>query len=100
MRIFVGNLSFQMSQEELLALFSAESGVASADIITDRENNRSRGFGFVDMPDADEAKKAMASLNGRDVGGRTLIVTEAEERRQHGDDQGKNRRPPSHRDRY
>ena len=95
MRIFVGNLSFQTSEEALRALFSAEGEVASAQIITDRDSQRSRGFGFVDMPNDAEAKNAISALNGREVEGRPLTVNEAEERRQRGAD-----RPPSRRDRY
>jgi len=80
MNIYVGNLSFQTGDAELRAAFEAHGEVASASVITDRETGRSRGFGFVEMPSAEQAKAAIAALNGTDLGGRTLNVNEARPR--------------------
>ncbi len=77
MRLFVGSLPFELSEEELQKLFSAHGQVASTKIISDRETGRSRGFGFVDMPNDAEAQAAMAALNGSAVGGRQIVVNEA-----------------------
>ncbi len=80
MRIFVGNLSFNTSDNELRNAFSPYGEVDSAQVVTDRETMRSRGFGFVDMPDNDAAQQAIASLNGSDLQGRALNVSEAKPR--------------------
>ncbi|HPD14149.1 MAG TPA: RNA-binding protein [Planctomycetota bacterium] len=80
MNIYVGNLSFQTGDAELRAAFEAHGEVTSASVITDRETGRSRGFGFVEMPSAEQAKAAIAALNGTDLGGRTLNVNEARPR--------------------
>lgn len=80
MNIYVGNLSFQTGDAELRAAFEAHGEVTSASVITDRETRRSRGFGFVEMPSAEQAKAAIAALNGTDLGGRTLNVNEARPR--------------------
>lgn len=77
MKLFVGNLSFQTTQEELLQAFSAYGTVDSANILTDRDTGQSRGFGFVEMPNRKEAQNAMTSLNGTQLNGRTLNVNEA-----------------------
>jgi len=77
MRIFVGNLSFATTEEELSQLFAPYGVVERVQIIQDRETGRSRGFGFVEMPDATQAQAAMAGLNRSVLGGRTLIVNEA-----------------------
>ncbi|WP_022852073.1 RNA recognition motif domain-containing protein [Limisalsivibrio acetivorans] len=74
--IFVGNLPFNSTEDELRDLFGGYGEVISVKIINDRETGRSRGFGFVEMEDAD-AEKAMEALNERDFGGRTLRVNEA-----------------------
>ncbi len=84
MRIFVGNLSFQTTDDELLATFSQYGQVTSAQVVKDRETNRSRGFGFVDMQDDAQAKAAIAALNGKEVGGRALTVNEARARTEGG----------------
>lgn len=87
MRIFVGNLPFSMNEDELRGLFEAHGAVDSADIITDRETGRSRGFGFVEMRDDAEARKAIEALTDFQSGGRTLTVNEArprEDRRRRG----------------
>jgi len=79
-KIFVGNLSFNTSSADLETLFSEHGTCESATVVTDRETGRSRGFGFVEMSSASEADKAIATLNGRDVGGRQINVSEARAR--------------------
>jgi cold-inducible RNA-binding protein len=79
-KIFVGNLSFNTTSADLEALFSEMGTCESATVVTDRETGRSRGFGFVEMSSASEADKAIATLNGRDVGGRQINVSEARAR--------------------
>jgi RNA recognition motif-containing protein len=78
-RIYVGNLSYQTTEDELADLFAQIGEVASANIITDRDTGRSKGFGFVEMGN-DEADKAIAQLNGRELNGRALTVNEARPR--------------------
>ncbi|MCO4758230.1 MAG: RNA-binding protein [Oceanospirillaceae bacterium] len=80
MNIFVGNLSYRMQENELEAAFALHGDVQSAKIVLDRESGRSRGFGFVEMPNAVEGKAAISALNGRDMGGRSLVVNEAKPR--------------------
>ena len=80
MNMYVGNLSYEMSEENLRNEFAEYGEVKSAKIITDRETGRSRGFGFVEMNSDDEGKKAMEALNGKDFEGRELIVNEARPR--------------------
>jgi cold-inducible RNA-binding protein len=80
MRIFVGNLAWGTTEEELERLFEPYGIVDHAQIVTDRETGRSRGFGFVEMPDATAAQAALAGLNGTSLGGRTLTVNEARPR--------------------
>jgi len=75
--IFVGNLDFNTSEDEIRQLFQAFGQVDRISIMTDRETGRSRGFGFVEMANAEEGDKAIAALNGSDVGGRKLNVNEA-----------------------
>jgi RNA recognition motif-containing protein len=84
MNIYVGNLSFSTSNEDLHDAFAAHGNVESARVITDRETGRSRGFGFVEMSDKSEAEAAISALNGTDLQGRTISANEArprEERR-------------------
>lgn len=76
-KIFVGNFSFSMTEAELRALFQPYGNIESVTLVTDRDTGRSRGFGFVEMPDDDEAAKAIAGLNGQQSGGRPLTVNEA-----------------------
>ena len=80
MNIYVGNLSFDVTDATLRAAFEAHGEVTSAQIITDRETGRARGFGFVEMPSADQAKAAIAALNGTDLQGRAMNVNEAKPR--------------------
>lgn len=75
--IFVGNLNFNTSEDELRQMFEAHGQVDRVSIMTDRETGRSRGFGFVEMANAEEAERAIAALNGMQLGGRTLNVNEA-----------------------
>ena len=82
MNIYVGNLSYQMSEDELRDAFGAFGEVSSVKILMDRETGRSRGFGFVEMPNQSEAETAIAKLNGTDVGGRALRINEARPREQ------------------
>ncbi len=78
-KIYVGNLPFSASENELRELFSQHGTVESVSLITDRETGRPRGFGFVEMARAD-ATRAIQNLNGRELGGRPLRVNEAQER--------------------
>ena len=80
MRIFIGNLPWSTTEEELAQLFEPFGTVDRAQLATDRETGRSRGFGFVDMPDDAEAREAIAGLNGTEVGGRPLTVNESRPR--------------------
>ncbi len=82
--IYVGNLSFNTSEDELGELFGQFGEVSSAKIITDRDTGRSRGFGFVEMPDDAAADEAIETLNGRDFDGRALTVNEARPRENRG----------------
>ena len=75
--IFVGNLNFNTSEDDLRQAFEAHGQVDRVSIMTDRETGRSRGFGFVEMTNAEEAERAIAALNGSQLGGRTLNVNEA-----------------------
>ena len=75
--IFVGNLNFSTSEDELRQLFEAYGQVDRVSIMTDRDTGRSRGFGFVEMASNDDGEKAIAALNGSQIGGRTLNVNEA-----------------------
>ena len=77
MNIYVGNLSFDTDDAGLRAAFEAHGEVSSAQVVTDRETGRSRGFGFVEMSSAEEAKAAIEALNGTDLDGRELNVNEA-----------------------
>jgi RNA recognition motif-containing protein len=80
MNIYVGNLSRDVSETDLKQAFEAFGAVQSAAIIKDKFTGQSRGFGFVEMPNKDEADKAVAALNGKDMKGRTLTVNEARPR--------------------
>ena len=80
MNIYVGNLSYRMSDGELREVFESYGEVSSARIINDRETGRSKGFGFVEMPDDNAANTAIEALNGKEVSGRNLRVNEARPR--------------------
>ena len=79
-RLFVGGLPFSATDDELQSLFAAHGTVASARVITDRETNRSKGFGFVEFENDDEGKAAEKALNNSELGGRTITVNEARPR--------------------
>ena len=74
-RLFVGNLSYSLSQEEMADLFAQYGTVESAKILTDRETGRSKGFGFVEMASPEEAQECIAKLNGYDLQGRKVSVS-------------------------
>jgi len=93
MNIFVANLNFKVQEEELREIFEAYGEVESARIINDRSTGRSKGFGFVEMPNAEEAEKAINELNNSEVDGRNLVVKVAEERKTE-ERRFTNRRPP------
>ena len=81
MRIYAGNLSYNTDSEELRTLFGEFGSVDSAEVIIDRGTNRSKGFGFVEMGDQEQARAAIRAWNGKDVGGRGINVSEARPRR-------------------
>lgn len=80
MNIYVGNLPYGLDRDELRNVFSAYGEVASARIVMDRETNKSKGFGFVEMPDDAQAKAAIEALNGSEISGRKAVVNEARPR--------------------
>lgn len=80
MNIYVGNLSFDVKEENLQAAFEAYGQVASATIVRDKYSGQPRGFGFVEMPDANEARTAIANLNGKELLGRQMNVNEVRPR--------------------
>ncbi len=84
MRIYVGGLPFQTDDAQLTQMFSAYGEVTEAKVITDRDSGRSKGFGFVEMKDAEAGKKAIEELNQADLGGRTITVNEARPMEQRG----------------
>jgi RNA recognition motif-containing protein len=91
MNIFVGNLSYTATEDDLRDAFEQYGRVDSARIISDRETDRSRGFGFVEMPDDQEARAAIEALDGNSIGGREVKVNEARPREDRG---GGGSRPP------
>jgi RNA recognition motif-containing protein len=80
MNIFVGSLPFSLEEAELKGFFEEYGEVTSARIITDKFSGRSKGFGFIEMPNAEEAQKAIEELNGAEVDGRTIVVNESIEK--------------------
>jgi RNA recognition motif-containing protein len=91
MNIYVGNLDHETTDDQLREAFEAFGEVASATVIKDKYSGESRGFGFVEMPDRKEAQAAIAEMNGKELGGRTLNVNEARPRSQRGGDRGGDR---------
>ncbi|MBN2025235.1 MAG: RNA-binding protein [Actinobacteria bacterium] len=81
MKIYVGNLSYSTSSEDLRTLFEEFGSVDTAEVVMDRNTNRSRGFGFVEMSSGEEANAAISAINGKDVDGRPLNVSEARPKR-------------------
>ena len=84
MRIYVGNLSYNVADEQLHAAFSAHGQVDSATVLKDKFTGESKGFGFVEMPNQSEAQAAIATLNSTDLGGRNINVNEARPRTEGG----------------
>jgi RNA recognition motif-containing protein len=84
MKIYVGNLPFQTTEDELRGMFEQHGEVSSASLVMDRETGRPRGFGFVEMQNDEQARAAMTALNGANVGGRDLVVNEARPREDRG----------------
>ncbi len=80
MNIYVGNLPYSTDRDELRAVFEQYGEVSSARVVTDRETGRSRGYGFVEMPNAEQARAAIEALNGNEIGGRKAVVNEARPR--------------------
>lgn len=80
LNIYVSNLPYRLSNEELRDIFAAYGEVSRVKIVKDKDTNRSKGFGFVEMPNDDEGKRAIAELNDKDIGGRALRVNEARPR--------------------
>jgi len=76
-KLYVGGLAYETTEEQLKEAFAELGEVTSVSIINDRDSNRSKGFGFVEMSKAEDAQKAIASLNGKDLGGRKLTVNQA-----------------------
>jgi RNA recognition motif-containing protein len=79
-KLYVGNLNYSVSDSDLMKMFEPYGTVESAQVIMDRDTNRSKGFGFVEMKTDEEAQAAIAALNGQDSGGRALTVNEARPR--------------------
>ena len=84
MKLYVGNLAFQTSNDDLQQLFAQAGTVESASIVEDRDTGRSRGFGFVEMASAEEGRAAIEQFNGKEVNGRSLTVNEARPREDRG----------------
>jgi RNA recognition motif-containing protein len=80
-KIYIGNIPFSSTEDELRALFERHGGVASVNVITDRDTGRPRGFAFVEMDDASAADDAIRALDGSELGGRSIRVNEAQDRR-------------------
>jgi cold-inducible RNA-binding protein len=84
MKIYVGNIPFSATDQQLRELFGQHGQVASAQVMIDRDTGRSRGFGFIEMPSDAEARKAIEALNGYSMDGRPLVVNEARPREERG----------------
>jgi RNA recognition motif-containing protein len=85
MNIYVGNLSWNLKDQDLSNLFASHGEVSSAKIVTDKFTNRSKGFGFVEMPNDEQAQAAIAALNGTEVDGRNIVVNESRPKPEGGD---------------
>jgi RNA recognition motif-containing protein len=83
-KLYVGNLSFRVTSEDLQDYFASAGTVESANVVFDRETGRSRGFGFVEMADEDSANNAIAQFNGQEYDGRNIVVNEARPREDRG----------------
>ncbi|SVB84425.1 uncharacterized protein METZ01_LOCUS237279 [marine metagenome] len=81
MNVYVGNLSYDLSEEDLKTAFEEYGEVTSAKIVSDRYSGRSKGFGFIEMSSDDEAKAAIEGLSGKELAGRAIVVNEARPRR-------------------
>ncbi len=81
MNIFVGNLNYSITEDDIREIFEEYGELTSVKLITDKFTGRSKGFGFVEMADADEAKKAIEELNGAEVEGRSMVVNESIEKK-------------------
>ena len=79
-KLYVGNLPFSITEDDLRSLFEPHGRIASVNVITDRDTGRARGFAFVEMDEASDADKAMSALDGTEMGGRSLKVNEAQEK--------------------
>ena len=90
MNIYLGNLPYSATEASIKDLFEGYGAVTTTKIVTDKFTGASRGFGFVDMPNEDEAQRAIAELNGKDFGGRKLVVNESRPR----ENTGRDNRPP------
>jgi cold-inducible RNA-binding protein len=90
-KLYVGNLAYSVSDNDLQELFAGLGTVASAQVIMDRESGRSKGFGFVEMGTDQEAQAAISALNGKEVGGRALTVNEARPKTEGGGGGGRGR---------
>jgi RNA recognition motif-containing protein len=97
MRLYVGGLPYQTTEQDLIDLFTQVGNVTETAIIMDRDTGRSKGFGFVEMSDDQEARSAIERLNGTSLGDRTIIVNEARQRQSAGGNgyRGRERRPNS-----
>ncbi len=87
-KLYVGNLSYRVTSEDLQEYFGAAGAVESANVVYDRETGRSRGFGFVEMASDDEATAAIAQFNGQEYDGRNMVVNEARPREDRGNNRG------------
>jgi len=88
MKLYVGNLAFQTSSNELQELFAQAGTVESANVVEDRDTGRSRGFGFVEMSSKEEGQAAITQFNGKEINGRALTVNEARPREDRGNRNG------------
>ena len=99
-KIYVGNMNFATTEDQLSELFAQYGTVLAVNIITDRYTGRPRGFGFVEMEDSDAADRAIATINGQEVDGRTLRVNVANKKPERSDGGGRDRDRDEDRDRY